>query len=74
MLTRTTLRIKTSLKKTAEKIAFEENTTLQHLFNRALEDYLDTKARKIAKKIVFKTHDLGKPLDNLRRKDFYPTL
>ncbi len=74
MLTRTTLRIKTNLKKTAEKIAVEENTTLQYLFNRALEDYLETKARRIAKKIVFKTHNLGKPLDNLKRKDFYSDL
>ena len=68
------MRIKTNLKRTAEKIAVEENTTLQYLFNRALEDYLETKARKIAKKIVFKTHNLGNPLDNLRRKDFYPSL
>lgn len=74
MLTRTTLRIKTNLKKTAEKIAFEENTTLQYIFNRALEDFVKTKAKKEARKIVFKTHDLGKPLDNLRRKDFYPNL
>lgn len=65
------MRIKTNLKRTAEKIAVEENTTLQYLFNQALEDYLNTKVRKIAKKIVFKTHNLGKPLDNLKRKDFY---
>ncbi len=28
--------------------------------------------RKEAKKIIFKTHHLGEPLDNLTRDDFYP--
>lgn len=72
MLVRTTLRIKENLKKTAEKKALQENTTLQEIFNRALENYLKTEAKKEAKKIIFKTHDLGMPLDNLRREDFYP--
>ena len=68
---RTTLRIKEDLKKTAERLALEEDTTLQALFNRALEKYLQNRAKKEAKKIVFKTHDLGAPLDNLTRDDIY---
>lgn len=71
-LVRTTLRIRENLKRSAEKMALEENLTLQELFNRALEAYLDEEAKKEAKKIVFKTHDFGVPLDNLRRKDYYP--
>lgn len=70
-LIRTTLRIKTNLKKAAEKRAVEEDISLQDIFNQALEDYLDKKALGKAKKLVFKTHDLGKPLDNLRRSDYY---
>lgn len=70
-LVRTTLRIKTNLKKAAEKKAVEENRSLQDIFNHALEDYLDKKAWGKAKEIIFKTHDLGKPLDKLRRSDYY---
>jgi len=72
MLVRTTLRLKENLKKTAEKKALEENLTLQEVFNRALEVYLEREAKKQAKKIVFKTHNLGQPLNNLKRADFYP--
>ena len=72
MLVRTTLRLKENLKRDAEKRAFEENTSLQEIFNKALEAYLDKEARKQARKIIFKTHDLGVPLDNLTRDDFYP--
>lgn len=72
MLVRTTLRLKENLKKSAEKKALEENTSLQNIFNKALESYLDNEAKKRAKKIIFKTHDLGEPLDNLTRDDFYP--
>lgn len=71
-LIRTTLRLKEALKKRAEKKAIDENTSLQDLFNRALELYLEKETKKQAKKIVFITHDLGVPLDNLRREDFYP--
>jgi len=71
MLVRTTLRLKENIKRSAEKKAHEDNTTLQDIFNRALEEYLEKDAKKQAKKIVFKTHDLGVPLDNLRREDFY---
>lgn len=71
-LIRTTLRLKENLKKQAEKKAFEENVSLQTIFNRALELYLDQSAKRKAKKIIFKTHSLGVPLDNLTRDDFYP--
>jgi hypothetical protein len=70
-LTRTTLRINTNLKRAAELEAAREDTSLQAVFNAALEQYLDNKAKSLAKKIVFHTHDLGTPLDNLRRSDYY---
>lgn len=69
---RTTLRINTDLKRAAEKQAFEEDTTLQAIFNNALEQYLHGQAKSKAPKILFKTHDLGEPLDNLTRSDYYP--
>lgn len=72
MLIRTTLRLKESLKKTAEKKALQDDVTLQEIFNRALEEYLEKDAKYEAKKIIFKTHHLGEPLDNLTRDDFYP--
>lgn len=70
-LVRTTLRIKETLKRNAQKKALEEGTTLQVIFNRALESYLEQEGKKRAKKIIFKTHDLGIPLDNLTRDDIY---
>lgn len=72
MLVRTTLRLKENIKRSAEKKAHEDNTTLQDIFNRALEEYLEKDAKKQAQKIVFKTYHLGKNLDNLTRDDFYP--
>ncbi len=72
MLVRTTLRLNEHLKKTAEKKALQDDVTLQEIFNRALEEYLQKDARKEARKIVFKTRHLGEPLDNLTRDDFYP--
>lgn len=71
MLVRTTLRIKENLKKSAELKALQDDISLQDVFNRALEHYLDKEAAIEAKKIVFKAHDLGKPLDNLKRADYY---
>jgi len=56
----------------AEKKAFEEDTSLQEIFNKALASYLEKEGQKEAKKIIFKTHNLGRPLDNLKRADFYP--
>ncbi len=66
------MRLKENLKKTAERKALQDDITLQEIFNRALEEYLDKDARNQAKKIIFKTHHLGEPLDNLTRDDFYP--
>ncbi|MDO8429072.1 MAG: hypothetical protein Q7S88_00395 [Candidatus Daviesbacteria bacterium] len=71
MLVRTTLRIKENLKKSAQLKALQDDISLQDIFNQALEQYLDKKARVEAKKLVFKTHKLGEPLDNLTRDDFY---
>lgn len=71
VLIRTTLRLKEDLKKTAERKALEEDTSLQEVLNRALERYLQEEAKKKAKEIIFKTHSLGVPLDNLTRDDFY---
>jgi hypothetical protein len=70
-LVRTTLRLKPNLKKAAERKALDNNTTLQEIFNNALEDYLSKHAQAKAKKIVFKTYNIGKPLDNLTRADYY---
>ena len=56
----------------AEKRAFEEDVSLQEIFNRALASFLEKEAQKEAQKIIFKTHNLGKPLNNLKRADFYP--
>lgn len=72
MLIRTTLRLQETLKKTAEKKALQDDVTLQEIFNKALEEYLEKDARNEAKKIVFRTHHLGEPLDHLTRDDFYP--
>lgn len=72
MLVRTTLRIKENLKKSAELKALQDDISLQDIFNFALEHYLDKEAKKEARRLVFKTHDLGKPLDNLTRADYYP--
>lgn len=75
-LIRTTLRLKQDLKKRAEQKAFDENTSLQAIFNRALEQYLENQAKKKAKKIIFKAYHFGKNLDSLTRDDFYsdPTI
>lgn len=72
MLIRTTLRIKEDLKKSAQHKALQDDVTLQEIFNRALEEYLEKEAKIGAKKIIFKTHNLGVPLDNLTRDNFYP--
>lgn len=72
VLIRTTLRIQDNLKRNAERKALQDDVTLQEVFNRALEEYLEKDARKQAKKIIFQTHNLGEPLDNLTRDDFYP--
>jgi len=73
-MVRTTLRIQDNLKQAAQLRALEEDTTLQDVFNRALDEYLRKAANKDAKKIVFKTHSLGVPLDHIERGDYYPDI
>lgn len=70
-LIRTTIRLDQHLKKFAEQKALEENSSLQEVVNNALERYLENEGKKEAKKIIFKTHHLGKALDNLTRNDYY---
>ncbi|MDE2589820.1 MAG: hypothetical protein KGL95_09185 [Patescibacteria group bacterium] len=67
---RTTVRLDEQLKRFAERKALEENKSLQEILNRALEKYLEDEGKKSAK-ILFKSHHLGEPLDNLTRDDFY---
>ncbi len=70
-MVRTTLRIDEELIKRAKRIALEKDETLQSIFNQALRNFIKVKAQKKAKKIVFETVDLGIPLRNLTRDDFY---
>jgi len=70
-LVRTTIRLNSQLKKFAEMKALEENSSLQEVVNKALEKFLENEGKKEAKKIVFRTHHLGNPLDNLTRDDYY---
>jgi len=70
-LTRTTIRLNPALKKEIHSRALEENTTFQEFVERSLRETLKKKAVKRAKKLVFYSHDLGVPLDNLTRDDFY---
>lgn len=70
-LIRTTLRLEEHLKKDIAKKAVDEGKSLQELFNQALEAYLKIEAQQEARKIVFKTHNLGVALDHLKREDFY---
>lgn len=71
-LIRTTLRLRPDLKKATERKALEEDTTFGYIVHRALEDYLARAATRKARRLVFHTHDLGVPLDNLTRDDYYP--
>jgi len=71
-LVRTTLRLDKRLKKEAQKIAFDEETTLQDIFNRAIDSFVEQRKKKaIKRKIKIPTIDLGYPLDNLTRDNFY---
>lgn len=72
MLIRTTLRLNENLKKSVDQLALDEGTTVQDIFNRAVESYLKKDAKKKVRKIIFKPHSLGVDLDNLTREDFYP--
>jgi hypothetical protein len=70
-LVRTTLRINKPLKKKAEELALENNTTLQQIVNNALLYYLVERARVKQKPIKIKSFNLGAGLDNLTRDDIY---
>ncbi len=71
-IVRTTLRLDKSLKKEAEKIALEEDTTLQNVVNLALDSFVEQKKKKAAKKkLKIISFNLGVPLDNLTRDDIY---
>lgn len=70
-LVRTTLRLKKNLKLAAQRIAFEERTTLQAVLNAALLEYIAGRKLKSQKKIKIKSFNLGASLDNLTRDDYY---
>lgn len=70
-LTRTTIRLYTPLKKAAEKMALEQDTTFQEILNKALDEFLKKSNTKKAEKLTFQTFNLGANLDNLTRDDFY---
>ncbi len=68
---RTTMRIEPNLKDQIQRLAQKQNMSMQALCNLALRQYIDVASKKRAKKIVFHSHDLGVPLDNLNRDDIY---
>ena len=70
-LVRTTLRLNKELKKRAEEIALEENTTLQSIFNQALLEHLAKRKNNKNKPIKIKSFNLGAGLDSLTRDDIY---
>lgn len=71
-MVRTSLRLKKQLKKTAERKALEQNTTLQEIFNEALALYLKRIDEQKAKSLIFHDKAIDKQLDNLTRDDIYP--
>ncbi len=71
ILCRTTIRLDQSLKKQTDLLALEQGLTFQDLVHKALHAYLNEKAKKNARKLVFHTHDLGVALTNLTRDNFY---
>ncbi len=70
-LLRTTVRLHPALKKTATAKALELDISFQDLLGKALEDYLRNGSRQKARKIVFQSRSLGRPLDNLDREKIY---
>lgn len=70
-LVRTTLRLDRDLKKTAEMLALKNDQSFQEVLNQALAQYLIKMAKNDAKTLFLPSHDLGTPLDNLTRDDFY---
>lgn len=71
LYTRTTTRIQTPLKKAAYLLAAQTDITFQAIINEALSDYLKNTDKQTAKKLTFKTADLGTGFDNLTRDDYY---
>jgi len=71
-MVRTTLRLEKQLKKEVERLAVEKERTFQNIYNEALRNYLKKDTKKKASKILkFYTQDLGIPLNNLTRSDYY---
>ena len=70
-LVRTTLRLDSDLKKSAEMLALKNNQSFQDIVATALKDYLKNSAKNEAKILFLPSHDLGAPLDNLTRDDYY---
>ena len=70
-LQQTTIRLQEPLKKSAQAKALELNISFQTLITRALQEFLQVKSDQKSQKIVFHTHDLGVPLDDLTREDIY---
>lgn len=52
-------------------LAAQSDMTFQTIINQALNNYLKDTDKQTAKKITFKTVDLGKGFDNLTRDDYY---
>ncbi len=70
-LVRTTLRLDRDLKKTAEMLALKNDQSFQDVVETALREHLNTAAKNEARILFLPSHDLGTPLDNLTRDDFY---
>ena len=71
-LVRTTIRLEKQLKKDAETLAIEKETSFQKVVSEAVGEYVaKRKTKKILKNWHFPTADLGVPLDNLTRDEIY---
>ena len=66
-----TLRLDSNLKKNAEMLALKNDQSFQEVVTTALREHLNTSAKNEAKILFLPSHDLGTPLDNLTRDDFY---
>ena len=73
-LVRTTVRLKPELKKAVDQLALDRGSSAQEIINRAVDTYLDQVTKQKVKQINFDeiAIDLGVPLDNLTREDYYP--
>lgn len=70
-LIRTTLRLDKNLKKEIEILALKEGLNFQKIVSIALNNHLKNSAKNEAKSFFIPSHDLGVPLDNLTRDDYY---